>query len=87
MLIKNSFVVVSAYLNQYIAETFEGNGQYLCFTNSFIVTNIYLDQNKVGTFDSNGKCLCLVNSFVVMSIYLDIINPRLLAAMSGAFVL
>ena len=83
MLIENSSVVTSAYLDRNVAETFDGNGRRLCFANSFIVTNIYT--SKAGTFGSNGKRLCLVNSFVVTSVYLDRINLRLLSAAGGAF--
>ena len=85
MLIQNSFVVTSAYLDRNVAETFDGNGRRLCFANSSIVTNAYLDRNKVETFGSNGKRLCLANSFVVTSVYLDRINPRLLVAAGCAF--
>ena len=76
-----SSVITSAYLNQNVAETFDGNGWCHCFVNSPIITNIYLYQNKVGNFGSNGKCLCLMNFFVVMSVYFDRLNPKLLEVM------
>ena len=85
VLIENSSVITSAYLDRNVGETFDGNRRRLCFVNSSIVTNIHLDRNKAGTFGSKWKCLCLVNSFVVTSVYLDKISLRLLAVAGSAF--
>ena len=87
MLIENTALIMSAYLDQNVLETFDANRQRLLLRKFLYCNKHYLDQNKAGTFGSNGEHLCLANSFVVTSVYLNKLNPRILAAMGSAFAL
>ena len=61
MLIENSSVVMSAYLERNVAETFDGNGQRLCLTNSSIVMNITLTEIKRGLSAATGNAFTSQN--------------------------
>ena len=84
MLMKNSSVVTSTYLDRNVVETFD-NKRHLCFANSFIVANITSSEIKRGVSAATGSVFASRLSFVVTSVYLDGINLMLLAATGGAF--